>query len=51
MKVKDFKKILDDYEDECVVIGINWANGEEFDVTIGGDDEDEGTKFCRIGFN
>ena len=51
MTVKDLKNILNDYDDNAEVIGVNWSNGNTFDITVGGDDEDEGSDFCRIGFD
>lgn len=50
MNVQGLKDILKGYDDEAEVIGVNWSNGETFDITVGSDDEDEITKFCRIGF-
>ena len=51
MKVKELKSILEDYDDEAEVIGVDWSNGQTFDITVGSDDEDEGTKFCSIAFD
>ncbi len=51
MTVKDLKNLLEEYSDNAEVIGIKWSTGNEFNVTIGGDDEDEYTKFCRIGID
>ena len=51
MTVKDLKNILNDYDDNAEVIGVDWSNGNTFDITVGGDDEDESSDFCRIGFD
>ena len=51
MTVKDLKIILDSYDDNAEVVVVNWSNGETSDITVGGDDEDEGSRFCRIGFD
>ena len=50
MTVKDLKTMLDDYEDNAEVIGVSWSDGKTFEITVGGDDEDEGSRLCRIGF-
>ncbi len=50
MKVIELKNALEDYNDDAEVIGVDWSNGQTFDVTIGSDDEDEGEKYCRLGF-
>ena len=39
MFVKELKKILEEYDDDAEVIGVE------------GDDDDEGSKYCRIGFD
>ena len=49
MTVKELKELLKDYDDNAEVIGVDWSNGEEFDVNIGSDDDDEYSKYCRIG--
>ena len=49
MKVKDLKEDLSKYDDNAEVVVVDWANGVEFTPSIGSDDEDEGSKFCRIG--
>ena len=49
MTVKDLKEMLKDYDDNAEVIGVDWSNGEEFDISIGSDDDDEYSKYCRIG--
>lgn len=43
------KKILEDYDDNAGVIIVDWTNGQEYEPTVGGDDEDEGSDYCRIG--
>ena len=50
MKVNEFKKLLEGYNDDAEVIGVDYTNGNEFDVTVGSDDEDEGDKYCIISF-
>ena len=50
MTVIDLKKELENYDDNAEVIGVDWSNGQTFDVTIGSDDEDEGEKYCRLSF-
>ena len=49
MTVADLKEILKTYNDDAKVVVVDWSNGREYDITVGGDDEDEGTKYCRIG--
>lgn len=49
MKVKDLKEMLEDYDENAEVIGVDWSNGRVFDISVGGDDEDEYTDYCRIG--
>ena len=51
MTVKDLKEELAQYDDNAEIIAIDWSNGRTFDITVGSDDEDEGTAFCRIGIN
>lgn len=50
MTVKEFKEQLEAYNEDAEVVVVDWANGTEYDPTIGGDDEDEFTEKCRIGF-
>ena len=49
MTVKQLKEALGDYAAEAEVVVVNWSNGEEFEPTVGSDDEDEYTNYCRIG--
>lgn len=49
MTVKQLKKVLEDYDDNAEVIGVDWSNGKEYEITVGSDDEDEGIDYCRIG--
>lgn len=49
MKVHDLKKALDNYEDDAEVIIVDWSTGREMEPSIGSDDEDEGSEYCRIG--
>ena len=51
MTVKGLKELLENYDDNAKVIGVDWSNGEEFDVCVGGDDKDEGSEYCRISFD
>lgn len=48
MTVKDLKKELDNYNDNAEVIVVDFSNGREYNPTIGSDDENEGTEYCRI---
>ena len=49
MTVAELKNELKEYNDNAEVVGIDWSTGETFDITVGGDDEDEYTEYCRIG--
>ena len=49
MTVKQLKEALEDYDDESEVVIVDWSNGKEFEPTVGSDDEDEYTNYCRIG--
>ena len=49
MTVKQLKEALEDYDDESEVVIVDCSNGEEFEPTVGSDDEDEYTTSCRIG--
>ena len=49
MTVKELKEALNHYEDNAEVVVTDWSNGDTYNVTVGSDDEDEGTKYCRIG--
>lgn len=51
MKVKDLKSILESYDDNAEVLVVDWSTGRTFSLTVGGDDDDEGTEFCRIGID
>lgn len=51
MKVEDLKSILDEYNDNAEVIIVDWSNGRTFDFSVGSDDNDEYTEFCRIGID
>lgn len=51
MKVKDLKSILESYDDNAEVLVVDWSTGRTFSPTVGGDDDDEGTEFCRIGID
>jgi len=49
MTVADLRDELENYDKDAEVVIVDWSNGETFDVTVGSDDEDEGTAFCRLG--
>jgi hypothetical protein len=49
MTVADLKEILKTYNDNAKVVVVDWSNGREFEPSVGGDDEDEYTEYCRIG--
>lgn len=49
MTIKELKEELKNYNDNAEVIIVDWSNGRSYEPTIGGDDVDEGTKYCRIG--
>ena len=49
MTVKDLISELSAYDDNAEVIVVDWSNGRVFEPSIGSDDDDEGSKFCRIG--
>ncbi len=49
MKVKDLKEELASYDDNAEVIVVDFSNGRSYEPTVGSDDEDEGTEYCRIG--
>ena len=49
MTVKELKMLLDDYDDDAEVVVVDWSNGRTMEPSIGCDDEDEGSVFCRIG--
>lgn len=49
MTVADLKEILKTYNDDAKVVVVDWSNGREFEPSVGGDDEDEYTEYCRIG--
>ena len=51
MKVKDLKKALEAYNDNAEVVIVDWSTGAEYDATIGSDDDDEFSKYCRIGID
>lgn len=49
--VKDLMEMLKDYNPDAKVVICDWSNGRTYEPTIGSDDEDEGTEYCRIGLN
>lgn len=49
LRVKDLKAILNDYDDNARVVVVDWSNGQTYEPSIGGDDDDEGVSYCRIG--
>lgn len=50
MTVKELKEELERYDDNAEVIIVDWSIGLGYSPTVGGDDLDEGTRYCRIGF-
>ena len=50
MTVRELKKELENYNDDAEVVIVNWSTGSEYDPTVGSDDPDEGTRYCRIGY-
>ena len=51
MKVKELKKILDNYADDAEVIVVDWSDGVEYEsVGVGSDEDDEYTEVCRISY-
>lgn len=49
MIVKDLLEELTKYDKNAEVVVVDWATGRQFVPTIGSDDEDEGSKYCRLG--
>ena len=49
MKVNDLIKMLEDYNGDADVIFVEWDTGRTYDITVGSDDDDEGTKYCSLG--
>ena len=49
MTVAELKEALKEYDDTAEVVGVNWSTGEEMELSIGSDDDDEFTRYCRIG--
>lgn len=49
MTVKQLKNILEEYDENAEVIGVDFSTGSEFDISVGSDDEDEYIDYCRIG--
>lgn len=49
MTVGELAEKLSEYDDEAEVVIVDWSNGRTFDLSVGGDDEDEGSLYCRIG--
>lgn len=49
MTVSELKEALENYDDNAKVVVVDWLNGRTFEPAVGGDDEDEGTAYCRIG--
>ena len=50
MTVKELREQLKEYNDNANVVVVDWENGTEYEPTVGGDDEDEYTDKCSIGF-
>ena len=51
MTVKELKDILTHYNDDAEVIVVDWGAGRSFSPSIGCDDEDEYSDYCRIGID
>lgn len=51
MTVKELKEIINDYNEDAKVVVVDWSTGREYNFSIGGDDVDEGEKYCRIGLD
>lgn len=51
MTVQELRKELEVYDDSAIVIVVDWNNGREYIPTVGGDDPDEYTTYCRIGLD
>lgn len=49
MKVRELKEELAAYDENAEVVLVDWATGRQFTPTIGSDDENEGSEYCRIG--
>ena len=49
MTVKDLREELEQYDDTAEVVIVDWSNGREYDLSIGSDEQDEFTEYCRIG--
>lgn len=45
MTVAELIAILDEYDKNAKVIGVDWSNGRTYDVVVGSDDEDD-TRCC-----
>ena len=48
MTVAELKEALKSYDDNAEVIGVDWSTGEELELTIGSNDDDEFTRYCRV---
>lgn len=49
MIVKELREELERYDDNAEVIIVDWSKGSEYSLSIGSDDADEGSKYCRLG--
>lgn len=49
MTVKDLREELEQYNDAAEVVIVDWSNGREHSLSIGSDEQDEFTEYCRIG--
>lgn len=52
MTVSELIEVLkNEYDGDAEVVVVDWSTGRTYDISVGGDDLDEGTAFCRIGLN
>ena len=50
MKVKDIKKLLEWFDDDAEIIGIDWSSGIKYDVDVSFNDMDKKDN-CYISFS
>ena len=49
--VKDLiRELTTHYSPDAEVVVVDWSKGATYTPSVGGDDEDEGSKYCRIGY-
>ena len=49
MTVLALKQFLAMYDNNAEVVLVDWSNGRQYEPTVGSDDDDEYTRYCRIG--